>query len=140
MTTGLASGLVDASGSAEQAAQDLARAWLADGHGAPIVAISDNPAAESDPNDCLRFSTADSCTIERRSSLVTPDPFLLAAEQVPGARALDFTDLFCDGVNCRVVISGANVYRDQDHLTATFANTMGPAISRSISDVLGARR
>ena len=60
---------------------------------------------------------------------------LLAAE---GVTLLDFTDVFCDGSSCSPVVGGANVYRDQDHLTVTFVRTLEPqyteALRRAIDD------
>ncbi len=139
VTAGLASGLVEASGSNEQAAADVAAAWSSQSQGSPVIAIVDNPSSESDPNNCLRFASASSCSFDRTGSLVVPDPLLAAARIVPRASAVDFTSVFCDNSHCRVVISGANVYRDQDHLTTTFANTMGPAIADSVRAALSLR-
>jgi hypothetical protein len=68
--------------------------------------------------------------------MVAPDPLVRAAALTPGAQAVDFTTTFCSASTCSVVISGANVYRDQDHLTATFANTMGPRIVEAIRAAL----
>ena len=48
---------------------------------------------------------------------------LVAAAAASGNTSIDFTDVFCNTEVCFPVISGANVYRDENHLTVTFANT-----------------
>ena len=139
ITSALSSGLVDASGSSEQAALDAAQAWSAQSRSARLVVIADNPAVPYDPNNCLRAGTPASCEFARAEALESPDPLGLAADIVANSIVVDFTDVFCDASRCHAVISGANVYRDQDHLTATFANTMGPTIAASVNALLRAK-
>ena len=103
--------------------------------GAAIVTIVDNPDFAEDPNKCLRTASPDSCTELRADVLDEVDPLALAGEQA-GADVLDFTDHYCDATVCFSVIGGANVYRDQDHLTRTFALTLGPAIGDAIEAAL----
>lgn len=100
--------------------------------GASIVTIVDNPDFAEDPNKCLRNSAPGECTERRAEVLERLDPLALAGEQA-GATVLDFSDTYCDATVCFSVIGGANVYRDQDHLTRTFALTLGPAIGRAIA-------
>ncbi|MBB5633044.1 peptidoglycan/LPS O-acetylase OafA/YrhL [Cryobacterium mesophilum] len=103
--------------------------------GAAIVTIVDNPDFEEDPNKCLRNAPASSCTEPRASVLDAVDPLALAGAE-GGATVLDFTDKYCDETVCFSVIGGANVYRDQDHLTRTFALTLGSAIGDAIESQL----
>jgi hypothetical protein len=139
ITSALSSGLVAASGDVEQASIDAAAAWTAQSRSARIVVIADNPAVGFDPNNCLRAGTPQSCEFSRADGLVSPDPLGSAADLVAKSMVVDFTDVFCDASTCQVVISGANVYRDQDHLTATFANTMGSTIAATVNAVLRAK-
>jgi hypothetical protein len=76
------------------------------------------------------------CNVSREIALPGPDIFAEAARGHMGAHSLDFSSLFCNETRCAVVIGGANVYRDQDHLTATFANTLGPFIAEKVTSVL----
>ncbi len=65
------------------------------------------------------------------------DPLRSAASGLDGVTLLDFTDVFCDENVCWPVVGGANIYRDQDHLTVTFADTLAPFVRRrSIRDAL----
>ena len=136
VTAAYSQALVDAAGSADAAAADLSATWAAQSRGATVLAIADNPVTDSDPNNCLRAALPAECAFPRDGAMVAPDPLVRAAALTPGAQTVDFTKTFCSASTCSVVISGANVYRDQDHLTATFANTMGPRIAEAIRAAL----
>ena len=45
---------------------------------------------------------------------------------------VDLTDLMCDASLCYPVIGGALVFRDQSHMTPTFARTLGPYLDHAI--------
>jgi peptidoglycan/LPS O-acetylase OafA/YrhL len=115
-------------------AAGFTEAW-AQAKGAPIVTIVDNPDFADDPNKCLRLNGAEECTEPRDEVLAERDPLAIAGADA--SALLDFTDIFCDDERCFSVISGANVYRDQDHLTVTFALSMkdfiGDALDQAIT-------
>jgi len=139
VTTGLASNLIESAGSPAAAVDGLVGAWAAQAQGSPVIALSDNPVPGDDPNKCLRYSDASQCDVSREIALPGPDIFAEAARAHEAAHSLDFSSLFCDETRCAVVIGGADVYRDQDHLTATFANTLGPFIAEKVASVLSRR-
>ncbi|QKJ19335.1 acyltransferase family protein [Microbacterium hominis] len=107
--------------------------------GIPVVTVVDNPVWETDPNKCLRTRDAGACDGARAEVLVADDPLRGAADGMAGVTLLDFTDVFCDADSCAPVVGGANVYRDQDHLTVTFADTLGPWYSEAVESALSAR-
>ena len=57
-----------------------------------------------------------------------------------GVTLLDFTDVFCGEEVCWPVVGGANIYRDQDHLTVTFADTLAPWYTAAIESCAGRAR
>ncbi|WP_445258444.1 acyltransferase family protein [Nocardioides aurantiacus] len=129
----------------------MVAAWkpIAD-QGVPIVAVRDNPAAgdgeSANPNTCLaEVSVAEAnaaCGLTRERNLDRfRDPFALAVDRTPGARLVDLSDFYCDGDSCPVVIGGVNVYRDNSHVSVTYARTMAPYYYRALVDagVLRAR-
>jgi hypothetical protein len=101
-----------------------------------VVTIVDNPDLDDDPNKCLRLNAASECTVPRDDVLASEDPVALAAASAEDVTLLDFSDTFCSAEECFAVIGGANVYRDQDHLTVTFAGTMAPFIGDAIKSAL----
>jgi len=61
------------------------------------------------------------------------------AAKATGAGLIVLTDQICPGTgNCPVVINNIIAWRDQHHLTATFAATLGPAIDEQLVAILGA--
>ncbi|MCH6229406.1 acyltransferase [Microbacterium sp. CFH 31415] len=105
-------------------------------HGVPVITVVDNPVWETDPNKCLRTRDAAECDGLRSDVLVADDPLRDAAAQRDGVTLLDFTDVFCGEELCVPVVGGANIYRDQDHLTVTFADTLAPWYSEAIRNAL----
>ncbi|MDO9395372.1 MAG: acyltransferase family protein [Herbiconiux sp.] len=108
--------------------------------GTPIVTVVDNPGWEDDPNKCLRISDADSCTEPRDEGLAEFDPIAIAAfdaaTQGRDVTLLDFSDTYCSATECAAVVGGANVYRDTDHLTRTFAFTLEPFLEKAMLQAL----
>lgn len=105
----------------------------------PVITVVDNPVWETDPNKCLRTRDASACDGTRSELLVEDDPLRAAASGIDGVTLLDFTDVFCDESVCWPVVGGANIYRDQDHITVTFADTLAPWYAAAIEDALAAR-
>ncbi|MHB1171038.1 MAG: acyltransferase family protein [Lacisediminihabitans sp.] len=118
----------------EEIANGFVSAWQ-QAKGAPIVTLVDNPDFAEDPNKCLRLNPAATCTELRKDVLLPTDPIAVAAK-ASGATLLDFTDKYCDASTCFSVVGGANVYRDQDHLTVTWTLTLKSFIGDAIKRVL----
>ena len=104
--------------------------------GIPVVTVVDNPVWETDPNKCLRVHGIDACAGARDDVLKSQDPLRDAAEGQPGVTLLDFTDVYCGAEACSPVVGGADVYRDQDHLTATFVDTLLPQYEAALRDAM----
>ena len=93
------------------------------------------PTAQSVP-ECLSSNLNDyrRCEYTRRvgfgSAMGTREQNVAAAT---GAGLIILTDQICPGTgNCPVVINNTIVWRDQHHLTATFAVTLAPAIDEQL--------
>jgi hypothetical protein len=73
------------------------------------------------------------CAVPRRRAL-EPDAQFAAAIRLRSARVrvLDFTRFFCDENKCYPVIGGVLVHKDDHHLTAAFARTLGPYLLRAL--------
>jgi peptidoglycan/LPS O-acetylase OafA/YrhL len=141
-TAALADHTLDADGSAAASeASGFETAWSAQVKlGTPIVTLVDNPSWETDPNKCLRISDAADCTEPREDGLGEVDALAVAAKRLADTGGdvtlLDFSETYCDSSECFPVIGGANVYRDQDHLTRTFAFTLAPFIEGALKAAL----
>lgn len=104
--------------------------------GVPVVALRDNPRLHDDTLDCLtELDSTDwpRCDVPIDDLVPEFDPFGPAAEQVDGAHFVDTEPLFCrDGV-CPAVIGGVNVYRDYNHVSASYAASLAPVLYREIA-------
>ena len=47
-------------------------------------------------------------------------------------RSIDLTNFFCDARYCYPVVGGVLAYKDQNHITPTFARTLAPYIERGV--------
>jgi len=107
--------------------------------GVPVITVVDNPVWETDPNKCLRTHPQAACAGARSDVLIASDPVREAAAGQQGVTLLDFTRVYCTATTCRPVVGGANLYRDQDHLTVTFVDTLGPWYQQAIRAALARR-
>ena len=134
-TTPYASAGFDSSHAAAVAGYREAWSTVLD-RGIPVVTVVDNPVWETDPNKCLRSQGFGNCDGARSEVLVSDDPVAAAADGLDGVTLLDFTDVFCDDESCLPVVGGANVYRDQDHLTVSFVNSLKPQYAEALKAAL----
>ncbi|MFJ6652488.1 acyltransferase family protein [Microbacterium sp. NPDC091313] len=107
--------------------------------GVPVITVVDNPVWETDPNKCLRIRDASECTGARADVLKADDPLRDAAFGADEVTLLDFTDVYCDEDTCFPVVGGADVYRDQDHLTVSFVDSLAPQLEAAVSQALASR-
>ncbi|GAA3338861.1 acyltransferase family protein [Curtobacterium pusillum] len=98
--------------------------------GAKIIVLHDVPRAPADALECLTRTPQDpaACSLPRDRAFPSTDLMSEAATGFPGATVLDFTDSLCDDRWCYTAIGGVTVYRDEHHLTTTFARTLAPAL------------
>ena len=104
---------------------------------APILALVDNPGTgpgrsivqcylqhQSDP----RLSA---CDLDRAKAMPF-DGSREAAAQLSNVKVIDLTDFYCDDTKCPAVIGNVIVYRDDNHITRTWAKTLAPHLNRAI--------
>ena len=108
------------------------------------MVIRDSPEARYDTLTCVaraiarRRPAADRCAVPRAAAL-RADPAAVAASEAgsPRAQTVDLTDFFCGSRRCFPVVGGVLVYKDENHLTPLFAQTLGPYLLRSVESAFG---
>ena len=120
------------------------------GLGMPVMVITDNPKprANDEINDyrvCIeRYQKLSEtmCAIDKSEALSKPDR--LAEQAKPLAENDEFLEVvnpiseFCpDTVSCPPVINGTAVYRDNSHVSVTFAEKLSPLLSSNVRKLLG---
>jgi peptidoglycan/LPS O-acetylase OafA/YrhL len=106
-----------------------------------VVIIEDPPLPTNvDVPNCLSTYLSDyrRCSYTQKvgfgSSMRTREE---KASEATGAALIDLTSAICPGTgNCPVVINNMIVWRDQHHLTATFATSLGPVIDEQLTAIL----
>jgi peptidoglycan/LPS O-acetylase OafA/YrhL len=104
-----------------------------------IVVLHDTPKALGDTDTCVQQAIARhrraglACALPRRGAL-QQDSAATAAARLRSKRVgvVDLTRFFCDRSRCYPVIGGALVYRDQNHMTETFATSLGPYLLQAV--------
>ena len=96
--------------------------------GARVVVIRDIPPTDKDYKICLLKGLP--CVVPRAQALTyRAIDAEVAREFDPRVTLLDLTDRFCDAKGCAPMRDGIIVYRDDDHMTSTYAVTFAPEIA-----------
>ncbi|WP_345555465.1 acyltransferase family protein, partial [Streptomonospora halophila] len=108
--------------------------------GTDVVAIRDTPRMATRLPECVALHSEDLSKCERSAedAFSNEDPQLLAAENDADADVVDLTDEFCIGDTCLPVIGNVLVYRDSNHITATYSELLAPKLSQALDGVLPA--
>jgi peptidoglycan/LPS O-acetylase OafA/YrhL len=107
--------------------------------GTRIIAIRDNPVAGAETLACVlrNLSRANElCSFDRRAGLAAFDGNIGAVRLLPGSHLVDLSDYYCHADTCPPIIGNVIVYRDADHITATFARTLAPFLMQELDKVL----
>jgi peptidoglycan/LPS O-acetylase OafA/YrhL len=104
--------------------------------GTKVMVIRDNPKPRKNFLACIESfgPTAETdCQVTREAGLTPNDGLYAAVKDLDGVIAADLTDIYCSSV-CSPVINGIIVYRDNSHITNTFAATLQPAIDALVPE------
>lgn len=107
-----------------------------------VLILRDVPNPGSDVPRCLASTVSvgarsDPCSVSRGQDAPLDDHESQRIAARLGLSLIDTTDLFCDDATCHSVIGGVVVYRDDDHLTESFARTAGAALADRIDRAAG---
>ncbi|MFC9968631.1 acyltransferase family protein [Nocardia ignorata] len=111
--------------------------------GLNVLALRDTPRLRRDgvfyrAPDCLAHrGDPDSCGMDRAEALDAVDPAAEPAAGYPNIYLLDLSDAVCRPQRCRVVEGNVLIYRDEHHLTASYARSLAPELGRQIAAVTG---
>lgn len=115
--------------------------------GSRIAVVVDNPHTSAEALACLTRVSLDGdhtgdCGTSRAAAFVRADTLAPAAQLVPNATAIDLTPYYCTAERCPSVIGNVIVYRDSksednSHITATYMETLAPAVEDGIRRALG---
>jgi len=102
--------------------------------GAAPVIIQDTPFPRTDVPDCLAAQAIQDCT--RKPATAIDSERQQAIRDVAAADAvqvIDTTPWFCTATACPAVIADTLVYRDTNHLTATYSKLLGGVLGKELT-------
>ncbi|MEV0247599.1 acyltransferase family protein [Nocardia sp. NPDC050712] len=106
-----------------------------------VLAVRDTPWPRRDgvsyrALDCLAHrGNAYSCGMDRNTALSPENPALQPASAQANIFPLDLTDALCRPDRCLAAEGNILVYRDEHHLSASFARTLAPELGRQIGAI-----
>jgi peptidoglycan/LPS O-acetylase OafA/YrhL len=107
--------------------------------GARVVLMGDDPYPQQSVPDCLSQHLDDTppCSIPRHYPFYNPSgiPQEKALAASTGAGYIDTDPWFCISTTCTVMVGNMLVYRDDNHITATYANWLAPVIGAHMAVV-----
>ena len=121
-------------GGSAAAVQGLSELWMrliSDGE--RLVVIKDQPNPGQDAVTCLLKQK--DCAFDRETALRF-DAQVESAKKFPELKFVNFDNIFCDSQSCSTIIGNTVVYRDDNHLTDTFARTLAPLIEPYLRSAL----
>lgn len=107
--------------------------------GIPVVALRDTPRMPEAVPDCLEQHQDDyaACAAKTAESYQPASPAAEIAGQVPGTKFLDFTPFFCPDDTCPAVIGNVMVYKDDNHVTRTYMDSITPYFEKEFLAATG---
>jgi hypothetical protein len=101
-----------------------------------LVLLLDTPWPHGNVPDCIsaHLSDARECTRPPKRAVIEPRrrEMLAAAAGAAGVRVVDPLAWFCTSTNCPVIVGNALVYRDDSHITTTYASTLAPMLASQL--------
>ncbi|MET7773785.1 acyltransferase family protein [Nocardia sp. NPDC005366] len=131
-------------GSGDEVPPEFAAVWSALAErGLNVLAVRDTPRLRRDgvlyrAIDCLgSHGTAHSCGVDRAVALDPVNPAIAAASSHPNIFSIDLSDSVCRPDRCLVAEGNVLIYRDEHHLTASYARSLAPELGRRIGEITG---
>jgi peptidoglycan/LPS O-acetylase OafA/YrhL len=109
--------------------------------GSEVVVLVDPPYVGIDVPECAAQNPdrLTACAVPRQEADALSARSLqqAALDASPDVRSLDMGDYVCPQDRCSAVIGGVLVYRDKEHLTATYARSLAEPLEERLAAALG---
>jgi len=107
--------------------------------GMDVVGIRDNPRFTINMPECVQKNGEDAaeCNVPEQESLAGSSPLDAYRGKVPGLHLMDMSDFICANGICPAVVGNVYVYKDDNHLTKTYVQTMIPMFEQRLLAATG---
>lgn len=117
----------------------LREAWSwTSSQGSAVLVLADTPYMSSNVPECLAQHLNDpgECRTSRKDALARDGLESHSADGLTSVTVVDLNSKICPGMMCEPIIGDVLVYRDQHHLSATYARTLLPYFEQEAAKVL----
>ncbi|WP_017540322.1 acyltransferase family protein, partial [Nocardiopsis halophila] len=105
------------------------------GLGVGVIAVRDTPRLDFDAPECVDARGRRGCAVDRDATLAPRSPVEeLGARLPPNVAPVDLTGHLCPEGRCPAVLGNVLVMGDDDHMTATFARSLAPALDEALPE------
>jgi peptidoglycan/LPS O-acetylase OafA/YrhL len=107
--------------------------------GIDVVGVRDNPRFTINMPECVqKYGTeAPECNPPLGESLAAKSPLDAYRGKVAGLHLMDMSDFICAGGICPAVVGNVYVYKDDNHLTKTYVQSMIPMFEKRLLGATG---
>jgi peptidoglycan/LPS O-acetylase OafA/YrhL len=107
--------------------------------GIEVVGIRDNPRFAINMPECVQRHGpgAPDCNVPLQESLAASSPLDAYPGKAAGLHLMDLSDFICAGGSCPAVVGNVYVYKDDNHLTKTYVQTMIPMFEQRLLAATG---
>jgi hypothetical protein len=102
-----------------------------------VILLADTPILATDPAECLSaHHRVDACPAPSADALDPAYSSLeAAAAEAAGASLVSMNDFICPGDFCPLVVGTTLAFRDEQHLTASYARLLAPWLAAASGDM-----
>ncbi len=107
--------------------------------GIDVVGIRDNPRFSLNMPECVQKKGTDAadCNVPLMESLAASSPLDGYRGKVARLHLMDMSDFICADGNCPAVVGNVYVYKDDNHLTKTYVQSMIPMFEERLLAATG---
>ncbi|MFJ5959386.1 acyltransferase family protein [Pseudarthrobacter oxydans] len=107
--------------------------------GIEVIGIRDNPRFTFNMPECIQRNGPDApeCSVSLAESLVEPSPLESYRGKLDGLHLMDLSDFICARGICPGVVGNVYVYKDDNHLTRTYVESMIPMFEQRLLAATG---
>lgn len=108
-------------------------------NGTPVALLRDTPRPDTDMADCLQEhrGALSACAFTRADAMASSGTgHDLLGRTRPDLSIIDLADAICPRGQCAPVVGGVAVYRDSNHLSATYVRSLAPRLEQELDRLL----
>ncbi|WP_430867185.1 acyltransferase family protein [Demequina aurantiaca] len=104
------------------------------GAGIPVIAMRDTPRFDWNVPECLEKNPGDRerCAVDRDVAMLPVNPVDTTMGLPADLVSMDLSDYICEPTVCNPIVGNVMVYRDDDHLTATYVRSLAPMLDAQL--------